>query len=93
MDDLKAHTDYVQYTEADPIIQWFWSVLKSFSQEERARLIQFATGTSKVPLEGFGGLQVGWCASLGRLGYPLRFVAHPVLPRGGSLSCLYSVPR
>lgn len=57
LDDLKAHTDYVQYTEADPIIQWFWSVLKSFSQEERARLIQFATGTSKVPLEGFAGLQ------------------------------------
>jgi len=27
------------------------------SQEERAKLLQFVTGSSRVPLEGFGALQ------------------------------------
>jgi E3 ubiquitin-protein ligase HUWE1 len=57
VDDLKANTEYHQLNESDPVIQWFWAALKSFTQEECARFIQFATGTSKVPLEGFAGLQ------------------------------------
>jgi len=31
--------------------------VRSFDQEERAKLLQFVTGTSKVPLEGFSVLQ------------------------------------
>lgn len=58
VDDLRTHTEYHQYEASDDVIQWFWSVLRGFSQEELARLIQFVTGTSKVPLEGFAGLQV-----------------------------------
>jgi E3 ubiquitin-protein ligase HUWE1 len=38
-------------------VQWFWRAVRSFDQEERAKLLQFATGTSKVPLEGFSHLQ------------------------------------
>ncbi|KAK9696093.1 E3 ubiquitin-protein ligase tom1, partial [Basidiobolus ranarum] len=34
-----------------------WRAVRSFDQEERAKLIQFVTGTSKVPLEGFSSLQ------------------------------------
>lgn len=37
----------------DELIKWFWEVLESFSVEERARLLQFVTGTSRVPVEGF----------------------------------------
>ncbi len=48
----------------DEVIEWFWKTVKSFSQEERARFIQFVTGTSKVPLEGFAGLQVCACVCL-----------------------------
>lgn len=57
IDDWKNNTDYQNYTSASPQIQWFWRAVRSFSQEERAKLIQFATGTSKVPLEGFAHLQ------------------------------------
>ena len=57
VDDLKANTEYHQYEATDDVIQWFWKVLRTFSQEELARLIQFVTGTSKVPLDGFAGLQ------------------------------------
>ncbi|GJX96209.1 E3 ubiquitin protein ligase UPL1-like protein [Tanacetum coccineum] len=33
------------------------SVVKAFNKEDRARLLQFVTGTSKVLLEGFKALQ------------------------------------
>ncbi|KAJ3321382.1 hypothetical protein HDV06_004367 [Boothiomyces sp. JEL0866] len=57
IDDWKNNTEYENYTSTSPQIQWFWRAVRSFSQEERAKLIQFATGTSKVPLGGFAQLQ------------------------------------
>lgn len=40
-----------------PQIQWFWRALRSFDQAERAKFLQFVTGTSKVPLQGFVALE------------------------------------
>lgn len=57
IDDWKANTVYEGYTIQSPQIQWFWRAVRSFDQEERAKLLQFATGTSKVPLGGFSALQ------------------------------------
>lgn len=57
IDDWKNHTEYQNYTQSSPQVQWFWRAIRSFDQEERAKVIQFVTGTSKVPLEGFGHLQ------------------------------------
>ncbi|CAA3008577.1 E3 ubiquitin- ligase UPL2-like [Olea europaea subsp. europaea] len=57
LDDLRANTEYSGYTAAAPVIQWFWEVVQGFSKEDKARLLQFVTGTSKVPLEGFSALQ------------------------------------
>ncbi|XP_043712175.1 E3 ubiquitin-protein ligase UPL1-like isoform X2 [Telopea speciosissima] len=57
LDDLKANTEYSGYSAASPVIQWFWEVVQGFSKEDKARLLQFVTGTSKVPLEGFSALQ------------------------------------
>ena len=48
LDDLRAHTDYHGYKATDPIINFFWSTLRSFSKEEKALFLQFVTGTSKV---------------------------------------------
>jgi E3 ubiquitin-protein ligase HUWE1 len=39
------------------VIVWWWRALKSFNREERAKVLSFATGTSRVPLGGFGELQ------------------------------------
>ena len=55
--DLKANTEYVGYFSNSPIIKWFWEILVDLSKEDKARLLQFCTGTSKVPLEGFKALQ------------------------------------
>ena len=39
------------------MIIWFWRVVKEYSNEQRLRLLQFVTGTSSIPLEGFKGLK------------------------------------
>ncbi|PPR81704.1 hypothetical protein GOBAR_AA39010 [Gossypium barbadense] len=57
LDDMRANTEYSGYSAASPVIQWFWDVVQGFSKEDKARLLQFVTGTSKVPLEGFSALQ------------------------------------
>ncbi|KAG9000508.1 hypothetical protein FRB94_005396 [Tulasnella sp. JGI-2019a] len=58
VDEWRAATDYTGYTSADSCIVWWWRALKSFSRDERAKVLSFATGTSKVPLGGFTELQV-----------------------------------
>jgi E3 ubiquitin-protein ligase HUWE1 len=57
VDDWKNNTEYHNYTAASPQIQWFWRAVRSFDKEERAKLLQFVTGTSKVPLNGFRELE------------------------------------
>lgn len=57
LEDLRAHTEYNGYKLSDPIINWFWNVLRGFSDEEKALFLQFVTGTSKVPLDGFQDLR------------------------------------
>ncbi|XP_022669154.1 E3 ubiquitin-protein ligase NEDD4-like isoform X2 [Varroa jacobsoni] len=39
------------------VIQWFWRLVLSFDNEMRARLLQFVTGTSRLPMNGFKELQ------------------------------------
>jgi len=57
VDDLQQNTEYHKYTRTSHQIQWFWRALKSFDQEDRAKFLQFVTGTSKVPLQGFAALE------------------------------------
>ncbi|KDE79157.1 E3 ubiquitin-protein [Aspergillus oryzae 100-8] len=57
VDDWKANTEYHNYSASSPQIQWFWRAVRSFDKEERAKLLQFVTGTSKVPLNGFKELE------------------------------------
>lgn len=57
MEDLRRNTEYSGFSESHPVIQWFWKAVNSFGQEERAKLLQFVTGTSRVPLDGFTALR------------------------------------
>lgn len=54
--DLKKNTDYNGWKATDRQIEWFWNVLFSLSRNEKASFLQFVTGSSKVPLAGFGEL-------------------------------------
>ena len=72
VNDWKRNTELVGYAINDPVIIWFWKVrmvllynrnngicqaIENFDDEMRARLLQFVTGTSKVPMNGFAELQ------------------------------------
>jgi E3 ubiquitin-protein ligase NEDD4 len=45
------------YEKTDRVIEWFWACLRSWPTERKARLLQFTTGTSRVPVNGFKDLQ------------------------------------
>lgn len=72
VDDWKKHTDYRGYTEQDEVIKFFWDVrivrplvrspltlqtIRGWDSEQKSRLLQFATGTSRIPVNGFKDLQ------------------------------------
>lgn len=56
MTDLKNNTEFSGYNSTSPQVLWLWEVLDSFDSSERAEFLQFVTGSSKVPLDGFKGL-------------------------------------
>jgi hypothetical protein len=39
-------------------IRRFWRIVTNFSDEERGKLLQFVTGSARVPAQGFAALQV-----------------------------------
>jgi E3 ubiquitin-protein ligase NEDD4 len=57
VEDWKKHTDYRGYTESDEVIKFFWQTIRSWDGEQKSRLLQFATGTSRIPVNGFKDLQ------------------------------------
>ncbi|KAI8866999.1 putative ubiquitin ligase tom1p [Ramicandelaber brevisporus] len=58
VDDWRNNTEYHGgYSASSLQIQWFWRAVRSFDQEERTKLLQFTTGTSKLPMEGFRAIQ------------------------------------
>lgn len=62
MEDWQENTEYKGLFEvsgrSSQAVKWFWEVVRDeFDHELRARLLQFVTGTSGVPLRGFAYLQ------------------------------------
>lgn len=51
------YTDYRGYEMNDEVIQWFWKCIRSWPTERKSRLLQFTTGTSRIPVNGFKDLQ------------------------------------
>ena len=45
--------------EEHQVIQWFWEVVSELSQEDRSKLLQYITGSSRVPMNGFAGFEEG----------------------------------
>ncbi|KZS99827.1 HECT-domain-containing protein [Laetiporus sulphureus 93-53] len=57
VDDWSKFTDYRGYEVNDEVVQWFWKCVRSWPPERKSRLLQFATGTSRIPVNGFKDLQ------------------------------------
>lgn len=72
VDDWRAHTLYKGYSETDEVPRWFWRAVEEFNEEQRGRLLQFVTGSARVPVEGFQTLQGKSCARAQRHCTPHR---------------------
>jgi E3 ubiquitin ligase SMURF1/2/E3 ubiquitin-protein ligase NEDD4 len=60
--DWKKNTEYIGlYNRPGKplhrVIRWFWEAVESMSPEERVRLLQFVTGSGRLPVHGFQALQ------------------------------------
>nr|XP_005559680.2 E3 ubiquitin-protein ligase NEDD4 isoform X1 [Macaca fascicularis] len=57
VNDWREHTKYKNgYSANHQVIQWFWKAVLMMDSEKRIRLLQFVTGTSRVPMNGFAEL-------------------------------------
>uniref|UniRef100_A0AAV2LD52 HECT-type E3 ubiquitin transferase n=1 Tax=Knipowitschia caucasica TaxID=637954 RepID=A0AAV2LD52_KNICA len=58
LNDWRSHTEYRGgYHDGHIVMRWFWAAVERFNNEQRLRLLQFVTGTSSVPYEGFAALR------------------------------------
>nr|XP_009857929.2 E3 ubiquitin-protein ligase HECW2-like [Ciona intestinalis] len=58
LNDWRQHTEYRGgYYDQHPVVINFWEALDQFDNERRLRLLQFVTGTSSIPYEGFAALR------------------------------------
>uniref|UniRef100_A0A8C9T4Z0 HECT-type E3 ubiquitin transferase n=1 Tax=Scleropages formosus TaxID=113540 RepID=A0A8C9T4Z0_SCLFO len=58
LNDWRNNTEYRGgYHDGHIVIRWFWGAVERFNNEQRLRLLQFVTGTSSVPYEGFAALR------------------------------------
>lgn len=58
-DELEGATEYDGgYTNDTPIIKYFWAIVHAFSLEDKRKLLQFATGSDRVPLGGLSKLRL-----------------------------------
>lgn len=71
VNDWRNHSRLKHCTVDTDQVKWFWQAVESYTSEMRARLLQFVTGSSRVPLQGFRALQ----GSTGAVG-PRLFTIH-----------------
>ncbi|XP_060597868.1 E3 ubiquitin-protein ligase HECW2-like isoform X3 [Ruditapes philippinarum] len=58
INDWRKNTEYRSgYHNLNQVIIWFWEAIEKFDNERRLRLLQFVTGTSSIPYEGFAALR------------------------------------
>lgn len=55
---LEAATEYDGYSPDSPIIRHFWSEVHELPIESKRRLLQFATGSDRVPVGGMSKLKL-----------------------------------
>ncbi|CAH1779730.1 unnamed protein product [Owenia fusiformis] len=56
VDDWERHSIYRHYTRNSKQVQWFWKFTRELGNEQRTRLLQFVTGTCRLPVGGFAEL-------------------------------------
>uniref|UniRef100_A0A672NTV3 HECT-type E3 ubiquitin transferase n=1 Tax=Sinocyclocheilus grahami TaxID=75366 RepID=A0A672NTV3_SINGR len=56
LNDWQRNSIYRHYTATSKQILWFWQFIKEMDNEKRMRLLQFVSGTCRLPVGGFADL-------------------------------------
>ncbi|CAN6651024.1 hypothetical protein TRVA0_024S02256 [Trichomonascus vanleenenianus] len=55
--DLERNTDYLDgFSKDSPTVRFFWSIVKGFNEIEKRLLLEFVTGSKRVPIGGLNRL-------------------------------------
>lgn len=57
--DWKQNTTYIDCTAESNAVKWFWETLEDFTEQEKVLMLQFVTGSSRLPYGGFSKLTGG----------------------------------
>jgi len=52
----KKNAEVNSASSGSDVVGWFWEVLEGFDEEKRAKVLQFSTGSSRLPPKGFEDL-------------------------------------
>ncbi|THD27031.1 Ubiquitin protein ligase E3A [Fasciola hepatica] len=55
--ELERVTNYEDYTSDSPVIKNFWTVVHSMNAEQQRQLLQFATGSDRIPVGGMSKMK------------------------------------
>jgi len=57
--DLENSTEYDGgYTKDTPVVRWFWQTVHAMSLEDKRKLLQFTTGSDRIPVGGLSRLKL-----------------------------------
>jgi ubiquitin-protein ligase E3 A len=58
-DALENQTVYDGYTTTSSVVRWFWQIVhEKLNETERRQLLQFITGSDRVPVGGLGKMKL-----------------------------------
>jgi len=57
IEDMKQNADISGFTLSSKEVKWFWTAMESLTTFERKKLLQFITGSSSVPPNGFRSMK------------------------------------
>lgn len=57
LEDWKTHTIYNGYYTTDQLVKDFWDIMGEMTQENLVKILQFCTGSKRVPIGGFKSLE------------------------------------
>ena len=57
-DELRRTATYEGYSKDHRIVSEFWEIVGSMDSEQQKKLLCFATGSSRAPIKGLGGLNI-----------------------------------
>ncbi|KDO32948.1 hypothetical protein SPRG_02641 [Saprolegnia parasitica CBS 223.65] len=80
VDDWETSTITSSNLKNSAVLEWFWQLVRALSCADQAKLLQYATGSSRVPVQGFQGLTSydGKICYFTLKGVPYTLGAYPV---------------